>query len=77
MNQHFFEEVDKDEAFLTIIKQIEIQHGSKMKRIPRTAIYEGQFHCTILLENYEMLEVTITAGKLGHMAALECEVEVF
>jgi hypothetical protein len=76
-NQPFFEEVHKDEAFQAILKQIENAHNSKVKRIPRTAQHEGKFYFTVLLTNYELLEVTITAGRLGHMAALECEVEVY
>lgn len=78
-NEHrtFFEEVKKDEAFQTILKQIEINHGSSVKRIARTASQGKQFFCTVILENYELLEVTLTAGRLGHMAALECEVEVY
>jgi len=73
----FFEEVHKDEAFQAILNQIEKQHNSKVKRIARTASQGKQFFCTVLLENYELLEITITAGRFGHMAALECEVEVY
>jgi hypothetical protein len=73
----FFDEVKKDEAFQAILKKVEENHGSKVKRLVRTAQQGKQFYFTLILENYELLEVTLTAGRLGHMAALECEVEVY
>lgn len=73
----FIDEVRKDEAFQAILMQLEERHGSEVKRIVRTASQGKQFFMTIILENYEMLELTLTAGRLGSMAALECEVEVY
>lgn len=73
----FFEQVKKDEAFQEILQQLEKRHCSKVKRIPRTASHDGKFYFTVILENYEMLELTLTGGRLGHMAALEVEVEVY
>jgi hypothetical protein len=76
-NKVYFDEVHKDEAFGAILRKIEENHNSRVKRIPRTASEGNIFLCTVILENYELLEMTITAGNLGHMAALECEIEVY
>lgn len=73
----FFDQVKTDEAFNTILRRIEQTHESNVKRVVRTAQNGNVFYCTIILENFELLEVTITAGRLGHMGALECEIEVF
>jgi hypothetical protein len=73
----YFEEVNKDEALQTIIKTIEEKQSSRMKRIIRSATHDGKFYLTMVLENYEIVEIELTASRFGHMTALECEVEVY
>lgn len=74
----YFDEVETDDdALLEIISRIEEQHGCKMRRIARTAQHDGKFYVTLILRNYELIEVTITASNIGHLVALECEVEVY
>ena len=73
------EEVRKDEAVNSIFKRIEKEHNSKVQRFVRSAKIEEDFHFTLILENYEMLEVILRPSPINifGMPSLEVEVEVW
>lgn len=79
MNHPFYDEIKHDEPFKQIIRRIEQEHGSRMKRIPRFAHDEetNKFYFTIVLENYLFLEVCLDTTIFQGMPALEIEVEVW
>jgi hypothetical protein len=82
MNQFqkkIIEEVRKDEAVGSIFKRIEHEHKSKIQRFVRSAKIESDFHFTLILENYEMLEVVLKPYKelVFGMPSIEVEVEVW
>jgi hypothetical protein len=66
-----------DQTFEEICSKLEENHGSRIKRIVRTAEQDGLFYFTVILESYEMLEVKLTPARFAGMPALEIEVEVF
>jgi len=75
----FYEEVTEENALAKMLERIEKVHGSKIKRIPRQAQHEGNFYLTVLLENYEMLEVTLSPTDLLFMGkpSINVEIEVY
>lgn len=77
--KRIYEEVTEENAVQKMIERFEKEHGSKVKRIPRTAQHEGNFYMTIILENYELLEVTLSPSQMFVMGrpSINVDVEVY
>jgi hypothetical protein len=79
MIRQIIEEVRKDEVLDAIFTRIEKEHGSRVKRIARQCNLEEEkcFFMTLILENYELLEVELKAEKMLGIVGLEVEIQVF
>jgi hypothetical protein len=77
--KRLYEEVTRDDAVKKMIERFEKEHKSKVKRIPRTASHDGKFFMTIILENYEMLEVTLSPSSqyVFGKPSINVDVEVY
>jgi len=75
----FYEEVTRDNAIQSMFARIEKEHGSKIKRIARSAEHEGNFYFTVILVNYELLEISLNplGGYFMGKPALNVEIEVY
>jgi hypothetical protein len=75
----FYEEVTTDNAVTKMFQRLEKEHGSKIKRYVRQAEHQGSFYFTLILENYELLEVTLnpTGGYFMGKPSIEVQVEVY
>lgn len=73
------EEVKQDEAVDAILGRLEKEHGSKIKRVARH-MSKGNgkvFHLTLILESYELLEVTIKPAMMFGTTGIEIDVQAF
>lgn len=80
MNQkqkQIIEEVTKDKAVDAIFRRIEKEHESKIARIARYAVDGKEFYLTIILESYELLEVTVKPAMMLGTMGMEVEISVF
>jgi hypothetical protein len=77
--KRIYEEVNEDNAVQKMLERFEKEHGSKVRRIPRQAQHEGNFYMTIILENYELLEVTLSPSDVFVFGkpSINVEVEVY
>ena len=76
-NKRIYEASSKDDAIKSIVKKVEEAEGSKMQRICRSAVYEGTFYFTIIMENYRMVEVSLKAADFHGLPALDVDIEAF
>jgi hypothetical protein len=77
--KRLYEEVTEENALQKMLERFEKEHGSKIKRIPRQVEHEGQFYMTIILENYELLEVTLSPSSVTIFGrpSINVDVEVY
>lgn len=77
--KRIYEEVTEENVLQKMLERFEKEHGSKVKRIPRQIQHEGNFYMTIILENYELLEVTLTPSSFTVFGrpSINVDVEVY